>query len=130
MSPFVCTAAPARVVFGAGSLQQLPREVEALGATRVLVLSTPTHASSAEGVAALLGKRAAGIYAKARMHVPSETARGAHEFARRLGADCAVAIGGGSTGRDPRVLPATVITSAMSAIAPGAEGFYAHHANP
>ena len=31
------------------------------------------------------------------MHVPIETARGAREEARRLGADCAVAIGGGST---------------------------------
>ena len=31
------------------------------------------------------------------MHVPIETAREAREVARRLGADCAVAIGGGST---------------------------------
>ena len=31
------------------------------------------------------------------MHVPIETAREARDEARRLGADCAVAIGGGST---------------------------------
>jgi maleylacetate reductase len=31
------------------------------------------------------------------MHVPIETARAARDEARRLGADCAVAIGGGST---------------------------------
>ena len=31
------------------------------------------------------------------MHVPVETARAARDFAARLGADCAVAIGGGST---------------------------------
>ena len=31
------------------------------------------------------------------MHVPIETARAARAEARRLGADCAVAIGGGST---------------------------------
>src|SRR3546814_20047873 len=48
-------------------------------------------------VAGRLGGRAAGIFARAVMHVPIETAREAREEARRLGADCAVAIGGGST---------------------------------
>ena len=97
LDPFTYTAAPARVVFGAGALQHLGREIEALGARRALVLSTPEQAASARHVADLLGERAAGIYAEARMHVPIETARGAREAARRLGADCAVAIGGGST---------------------------------
>jgi maleylacetate reductase len=97
MTPFTYSAAPARVVFGAGSLQHLVREIDALGAHRALVLSTPEQAASAQRVAELLGSRAAGVYAEARMHVPIETARGAREEARRLGADCAVAIGGGST---------------------------------
>ena len=97
MTPFNYTAAPARVVFGAGSLQHLGREIEALGARRALVLSTPEQAASAQRVADLLGSRAAGVYAEARMHVPIETARCAREEARRVGADCAVAIGGGST---------------------------------
>jgi len=97
MNPFTYTAAPARVVFGIGALQHLGREIDALGARRALVLSTPEQAASARHVADLLGERAAGIYAEARMHVPVETARGAREEARRLGADCAVAIGGGST---------------------------------
>ncbi|HWK84438.1 MAG TPA: maleylacetate reductase [Caldimonas sp.] len=97
MTPFTYTAQPSRVVFGAGALQHLGREIEALGARRALVLSTPEQAESARRVAALLGARAAGIYAEARMHVPIETARAAREEARRLGADCAVAIGGGST---------------------------------
>jgi maleylacetate reductase len=48
-------------------------------------------------VAALLGPRAAGVFDRAVMHVPIETAREAREVAQRLGADCAVAIGGGST---------------------------------
>jgi maleylacetate reductase len=48
-------------------------------------------------IADLLGNRAAGIFARAVMHVPIETAREAREVARALGADCAVAIGGGST---------------------------------
>jgi len=97
MKPFVHQALASRVVFGAGSLQQLGHEIEALGATRALVLSTPEQADAARRVAELLGERAAGIFPRAVMHVPIETAREAREEARRLGADCAVAIGGGST---------------------------------
>jgi maleylacetate reductase len=85
------------VVFGAGSLQQLPAEVDRLGARRALVLCTPGQAAAGVRVAALLGERAAGVFAKAAMHVPIESARAARDEARRLGADCAVAIGGGST---------------------------------
>ena len=86
-----------RVVFGAGALQHLPRELDLLGAKRALVLSTPGQSAMAERVAALLGERAAGVFAQAVMHVPIEVARAAQGEARRLGADCAIAIGGGST---------------------------------
>jgi hypothetical protein len=41
--------------------------------------------------------RCAGVYDKAVMHVPVESARPARELARSRGADCALAIGGGST---------------------------------
>jgi alcohol dehydrogenase class IV len=85
------------VIFGAGSLQHLGREIEALGARKALVLSTPEQRASAEMIADLLGTRAAGVFDRAVMHVPMETAREARELARKLGADCAVAIGGGST---------------------------------
>jgi len=186
MHAFTYTAHPSRIVFGAGALRQAPAEVERLGAQRALVLSTPEQADAARAVADLLGARAAGIFAGAVMHVPVETAREAGSLARRLGADCAVAIGGGSTtglgkaialdcglpiiaipttyagsevtpiygltesgvkktGRDPRVLPKTVIydpeltltlpvgltvTSALNAIAHAAEGLYAHDGSP
>ncbi|MEO8060513.1 MAG: maleylacetate reductase [Burkholderiales bacterium] len=97
MNPFIYQSNPSRVVFGAGALQQLGREIDALGARRALILCTPGQAASAQRVAELLGDRAAGVFAKAAMHVPLETAREAREEARKLGADCAVAIGGGST---------------------------------
>lgn len=100
MAPFVYTSAPQRVVFGPGSLARLPEEIERLGgsgACRALVLCTPEQAASAEQVAALLGDRCAGVFAHAVMHVPVETARAARAEANRLGVDCAVAIGGGST---------------------------------
>ena len=186
MLNFTYTANPSRVVFGAGALQHLAREIDLLGAKRALVLSTPEQAAAAERVAALLGARAAGVFPRAAMHVPIETAREARAEAQRLGADCAVAIGGGSTtglgkaialesglpilaipttyagsevttvfgiteggvkktGRDPRVLPKTVIydpeltltlpyamtvASAFNAIAHAAEGLYAPEINP
>jgi len=94
---FVYTAQPARVVFGAGSLSQLAKEIDALGAKKALVLSTPEQRGSAEMVAGMLGARAVGVFDRAVMHVPIETAREARELARQLGADCAVAVGGGST---------------------------------
>ena len=94
---FVYTAHPGRVVFGAGSLGHLEREIDLLGAKRALVLATPEQAAQAADVAARLGARCAGVFARAVMHVPLETARAARDEAARLGADCAVAIGGGST---------------------------------
>lgn len=97
MKNFIYNGQAGRVVFGAGSLQHLGREIDALGARKALVLSTPEQRTSAEMIADLLGPRAVGVFDRAVMHVPIETAREARELARRLGADCAVAIGGGST---------------------------------
>lgn len=186
MRNFIYNGQPSRVIFGAGSLQHLAREIETLGASKALILCTPEQRASAQRVADLLGSRAAGIFDRAVMHVPIETAREARALARQLGADCAVAIGGGSTiglgkaialdsglpilaipttyagsemtpiygiteaglkktGKDPRVLPRTVIydpeltlslpvamsvTSGINAIAHAAEGLYAADSNP
>jgi maleylacetate reductase len=97
MDPFVYNGLPARVIFGVGSLDQLGREIELLGATRALVLSTPQQRDQAEALATQLGSRAAGVFAEAVMHVPVETARKARDYAAAVGANCAIAIGGGST---------------------------------
>ncbi len=97
MRAFTYTGLPSRVIFGAGSIAQLSAEVERLGASRALVLSTPEQTESARKVAASLGKRAAGVYDKAAMHVPIEIAEDARRVAKGLGADCCVTVGGGST---------------------------------
>ena len=97
MRSFTYTQLPGRVVFGVGALDHLPREIELLGATRALVLSTPEQEAKAEDVAKRQGTRCAGMFPRAVMHVPIEVARAARDEAKRLGADCAVAIGGGST---------------------------------
>jgi maleylacetate reductase len=96
MRSFVYNQLPGRVVFGTGALDQLPREIELLGAKQALVLSTPGQKARAQGLADRLGSRCAGIFPHAVMHVPIETAREARTQASRLGADCAVAFGGGS----------------------------------
>jgi len=174
-SSFVFYSLPGRVVFGEGCLATLAAEVEALGAQRALVLCTPEQRDVAERVSRQLGDRSAGIFDQAVMHVPIETARAARARAADLGADVAVAVGGGSTigpiiaipttyagsemttifgiteggvkktGRDPRVLPRTVlydptltltlpvslsVTSCMNAVAHAAEGLYAPDGNP
>lgn len=97
MKSFTFSAHPVRVIFGTGSIARLSEEMVLLGARRALVLSTVEQRESAERVAALLGSAAVGVFDRAAMHVPIETAREAREVARSLNADCAVAIGGGST---------------------------------
>lgn len=83
-------------MFGAGVLASLPDEAALLG-KKALVLCTPGHKALGQRAAALLGERAVGIFDRAVMHVPVETANAACEFAQAAGADLCVAIGGGST---------------------------------
>ena len=97
MRDFVFDTRLPRVVFGTGALARLPEELDRLGVSRALVLSTPGQAALAERVAAMIAPRTAGVFAGAAMHVPVEVSRAACEEARRLRADCTVAIGGGST---------------------------------
>ena len=97
MKGFVYSSQPSRVVFRAGALDDLGAEVERLGTQRALVLCTPGQRLSAQDVARRLGARVVGVYDKAVMHLPIEAAQAAREVASSLGADCCVAIGGGST---------------------------------
>lgn len=97
LPPFVYEALPARVVFGSGSLETLPEEIEKLGVTRALVLCTPEQRAIGADLVVMLGVRSAGVFDGAAMHVPIEVAAAARDKAKRLDADCCVAIGGGST---------------------------------
>lgn len=97
MRSFVYDQLPSRVAFGVGSFDGIAGELEKLGLKRAMVLSTPGQRRLADEAAKRLGVATGGIYAEAVMHVPIETARAARETARRLAADCTVAVGGGST---------------------------------
>jgi maleylacetate reductase len=94
---FVYNGLPSRVLFGAGSIAQLPAELDRLGVKKALLLSTPEQKASVSLIAKTLGARCAGTYDKAAMHVPVEVAEDARRVARELGADCCVTVGGGST---------------------------------
>jgi maleylacetate reductase len=93
---FVYEALPMRVRFGAGALGELPAEVAELGLERLLVLCSPEQRQTGDVVAAVLGRRAAGVLAEARMHVPVEVATRARAVSAELRVDGCLAVGGGS----------------------------------
>lgn len=94
---FICATNPARIVFGAGSVTQVGAEAARLGITRALVLSTPFQQADAEGLAAQLGDGAAGVFASAAMHTPTDVTARALQVYAATGADGVIAFGGGST---------------------------------
>lgn len=94
---FLYSANPARIVFGAGSLARLGDELRTAGRTRALILSTPFQKAAAEALAADLGGLVAGVFAEAAMHTPVEVTERALAAYQAAGADCTVALGGGST---------------------------------
>ena len=57
---FVYNAHPGRVIFGEGTIAQLPEEVARLGLRRVLTLATPRQEAKAQRLADMLGQSAAG----------------------------------------------------------------------
>ena len=97
LGSFVYEYQPNRVVFGVGAIQKLADEIEKLGCTKALILCTPEQVGQAKQVQDILKDRAVAIFDQAVMHVPIQTANAASDLAKELGADCAVAIGGGST---------------------------------
>lgn len=187
LTPFIHDQLAQRVVFAPGSVQRVAEEAARLAIGRALVVATPgSGAGLGEQVVALLGARAAGLYAKAVVHVPKPVAEGGLAAAREANADGLVAVGGGTaiglakmmardtglpilalpttysgseattifgitegdrkiTGRDPRVLPRTIIydpdltlrlpaavsaASAMNAIAHCVESLWAPERSP
>ena len=95
---FVYEALPGRVVFGAGAgRRDLAGEVDRLGAERILLVASEGERRLAEELAGPLGDRVVGVFTGVRPHVPVEVAEAARESAARLGADCLLSVGGGST---------------------------------
>lgn len=94
---FTARSAAVRVRFGAGVRKAVAEEIEALGARRALILTTPQQAALADDFAALCGRAAVGRFTGAAMHTPVDISEQATAVARDLGADVLVSVGGGST---------------------------------
>lgn len=83
-----------RIVFAAGAIGELPAELARLGLGRPLVIAGHSQATYAERLLSAVG--AGGSIIGVRVHVPAAHADAARAKAAELGADCLVAIGGGS----------------------------------
>jgi maleylacetate reductase len=125
--PFTFPGLTTRVVFGHGTLAQVPDEVARLSHSRAFVLSTPHQQAEAQALADKLGDRAAGVFASATMHTPVEVTEDAIAAFHAAKADCVVSLGGGSTtglgkaiairtGADQVVIPTTYAGSEMTDI--------------
>jgi alcohol dehydrogenase class IV len=97
MEAFEYNAAPARVIFGSGTLSKLQSEVSRLNLTAPLLLSTPQQVSHAEQLKTLLDGKIAGLFTEATMHTPSHITEKALAYAKSVSADSVISIGGGST---------------------------------
>lgn len=94
---FTFTAHPARILFGAGRIADLPQEAHGLGCQRLLLLSTPGQRRMAEQVAAPLGAAVGAVFAEAVMHTPVQVTERAMAAVAEHGCDGVLAVGGGST---------------------------------
>lgn len=97
MLEFTYEQLPGRVVFGPGKLATINEEIERLGGSRILVVTTPEQKEQGEQLRALIKDRFSIAFNRAAMHVPVEIANEAREAAQEAGIDCVISIGGGST---------------------------------
>ena len=96
MREFTYVRQAARVVFGAGTLARLREEVERLGCSRAVVLTTARQADLAARARELLGPLAAGEFTGAVTHTPTDVTESALDLVRSWAPTAVVAIGGGS----------------------------------
>ena len=97
MNQFIYCANPSRVLFGSGTSGQLAEELSAMGCSRALIISTPQQADLAERTCIDIGPLATGVFTEAAMHTPVTVTCKALKSVEQTGADCLVAVGGGST---------------------------------
>jgi len=97
MNRFTYESLPGRVVFGAGRVAEVAVEVDALGGTRVFLISDGAAKALGDAVAEQLGTRVAARWEEVVQHVPVELAERARAAAESACADVVVCLGGGSS---------------------------------
>lgn len=88
---------PVRVRFDLGGRKDLSSELDHVGGAKALILTTPQQTDQGAEVAAGLGNAAVGLFSNATMHTPVEVTEMAMAALAECGADCLIAVGGGST---------------------------------
>lgn len=97
MDNFEYTSNPSRVIFGSGTISQLPDELSRHKLTKPLLLSTPRQTHYIEQLTQILNGFQVSTFTEAAMHTPVEITERAVEHAKSVGADSVVSFGGGST---------------------------------
>ena len=88
---------PTKVIFGEGSIRELPMEISELGKKAVLVTDAGLmEAGLVEPVQQIMGDKLAGTYADVPQDSGMEVVDQGADFARSRGADVIVSLGGGS----------------------------------
>ena len=98
MRPWTHTGFAQQLIFGTGSITRLPELLKALGARRVLLVTTEGRHASDDGkrVRSALGSALASTFAEVESHVPVPLVQRAVQQARRDAVDAVVSFGGGS----------------------------------
>ena len=94
---FTYEALPGRVVFGIGSVGDVPAEAARLGVERMFVITDAQAKAIGDDVVAALGPVVAARWDDVAQHVPVELAERARSAAADAGADGLVCVGGGSS---------------------------------
>lgn len=97
MSTFEYVANSPQVIFGKGTLAQIPSLVEKLSIKSVMILSTPEQTDIAQRVAEILGTAAVSTFSGATMHTPTHVTESALSQAKESRVEGIVSVGGGST---------------------------------
>lgn len=96
MKAFVHNAMAAHVRFGSGTISALPEVLERLGCSRPFALTTPRQGAELGVVLGPVAGVLVGSFDRAEMHTPVPVTLEALAAVERAGADCLVAVGGGS----------------------------------
>lgn len=93
---FVHNALAAHVRFGSGTVSALPEVLERLGCSRPFAVTTPRQGAELDNALGAAKDVLVGRFARAQMHTPVAITVEALAEVQRAGADCVIAIGGGS----------------------------------
>lgn len=94
---FNYTPVPSRAVFGENAALTLKNEVNSLGAARVMIACSKGMVTRISHILGSVDEMCVAVFDGAEPHCPETVAMAALELYQKSGADCIVAIGGGST---------------------------------